>query len=152
MAKHTRKSGGGTSFHGTTIVTTVGKLIKLFPNSYDDNNDGSDKVNYDFTLETSDGDVFTIYDWKYYRPIGNDEEIEFHIGGKNSSVTEQAKAELLALLNPNVQNKLIDRVIEKIKEDIADGDVTALDELLKFIPIENLIAFLPENEHKNYKK
>jgi hypothetical protein len=98
MVKHTRKSSGGTSFHGTTIKTTVGKLKELFPNSYYEQNDGSDKSNYDFTLETSTGDVFTIYDWKTYRPIGDNEMVSFHIGGHNSTVTEQAKNELIKML------------------------------------------------------
>lgn len=98
MVKHTRKSSGGTSFHGTTIKTTVGKLKELFPNSYYEQNDGSDKSNYDFTLETSTGDVFTIYDWKTYRPIGDNETVSFHIGGFNSTVTVQAKNELIEML------------------------------------------------------
>jgi hypothetical protein len=98
MVKHTSKSPSETSFHGTTIKTTVGRLKELFPNSYDEQNDGSDKTNYDFTLETSTGDVFTIYDWKEYRPIQDDEIIDFHIGGFNSTVTKQAKNELIQML------------------------------------------------------
>ncbi len=43
-------------------------------------------------------------------------------------------------------NKLIDRVIEEIKSDIEYGDTTSIDELLRFIPKENLIQFLPEEE------
>ena len=46
---------------------------------------------------------------------------------------------------------LIDRVIERIKEDIASGDVTALDELLAFVPKENLIGFLPEEEWERFE-
>jgi hypothetical protein len=98
MVKHTRKSSGGTSFHGTTIKTTVGRLKELFPNSYYEQNDGSDKCNYDFTLETSDGDVFTIYDWKIYNPIKDDELVNFHIGGFNLDTTIKAKNELLKML------------------------------------------------------
>jgi len=40
--------------------------------------------------------------------------------------------------------KLVDDVIENIKKDIADGDVTVLEELLKFIPEEYLRGSLPE--------
>jgi len=40
--------------------------------------------------------------------------------------------------------KLVDDVIENIKKDIADGDVTVLEELLKFIPEEYLKGSLPE--------
>lgn len=99
MAHFTKQSSGGTSFHGTTIKTTVGKLKELFPHSYYKQNDGNDKTNYDFTLETMDGShVFTIYDWKMYRPIQDDEVIEFHIGGFSSTVTVQAKNELIKML------------------------------------------------------
>jgi hypothetical protein len=97
MISHTTKSPGGTSFHGTTIITNVGKLKSLFPGSYYSQNDGEDKTNYDFTLEVN-GVVFTIYDWKEYRPIGDDEQITFHIGGSSKEITETAKSELLKLL------------------------------------------------------
>ena len=39
---------------------------------------------------------------------------------------------------------LVDAVIKEIKNDVASGDVTALDELLKFCPIENLVGYLHE--------
>ena len=42
-------------------------------------------------------------------------------------------------------DNLVDSVIEKIKEDIKDGDLTAIDELLRFVPNENLIGYLPED-------
>lgn len=46
---------------------------------------------------------------------------------------------------------LIDRVIEEIKGDINCGDLTALDELLTFIPRENLLSYLPEEEWEKYE-
>jgi hypothetical protein len=98
MIKETSKSTSGTSFHNTTITTNVARLIELFPNSYSDQNNGEDKVNYDFELETSSGDVFTIYDWKMGRKIDDYETITFHIGGISREVTEQAKKELLQML------------------------------------------------------
>ena len=48
-------------------------------------------------------------------------------------------------------SKLIDRVIEEIKRDFAMGDLTALDELLSFVPRENLIGYLPEEEWERYE-
>ena len=39
---------------------------------------------------------------------------------------------------------LINKVIDLIKEDITTGDLTALDELLRFVPTKNLIGYLPE--------
>jgi hypothetical protein len=98
MAKHTRKDGGGTSFHGTTLKATPRQLTHLFPNAYDEQNDGRDKTNFDFTLETESGDVFTIYDWKEYRPLRMDEVVTWHIGAKDGSVSEQGKQEVMALL------------------------------------------------------
>lgn len=40
--------------------------------------------------------------------------------------------------------ELIDEVLFQIKVDIAEGDLTALDELLKAMPIQRLIGYLPE--------
>jgi hypothetical protein len=70
------KTANMTSFHGSTIKTTVRKL-----------------------METNLGGVFTIYDWKEYRPLDLDEVIEFHIGGHSKHVTEHAKEELENILN-----------------------------------------------------
>jgi hypothetical protein len=98
MAKLSNKNAE-TSFHDTTIRTTVSKLEQVIGRAQDSSNSGDDKTNYDWGCETEDGDVFTIYDWKEYRPIGSNEVIEFHIGGKTKSITEQAKMELLAILN-----------------------------------------------------
>ena len=43
-----------------------------------------------------------------------------------------------------IKQELIDRCLEEIKKDVASGDVTAIDELLKFTPTKNLQAYLPE--------
>lgn len=40
--------------------------------------------------------------------------------------------------------KLIDAVVEQIQIDIASKDLTALAELLNYIPTNCLIGFLPE--------
>ena len=98
MAKPTNKSINGTSFHDVTFSATPNQLIKLFPNSYDALNDGEDKTNFNFTLETDRFDVFSIYDWRYYRPIGMDEMIEWHIGARSEHISLIAKAEIVALL------------------------------------------------------
>lgn len=42
------------------------------------------------------------------------------------------------------QDELYDKVLEQIKQDVADGDLSAIDELLRFVPKENLEAYLPE--------
>ena len=115
MAKLTNKSVAGTSFHNTTITTTLSKLIMALGEPQYLQNDGSDKTNVDYECETENGDVFTIYDWKEYRSIGMNETIEFHIGGMSKSVTEQAKKELLNLMKQQDYKifKCIFKVIKK---------------------------------------
>jgi len=40
---------------------------------------------------------------------------------------------------------LIDRVLKQIRKDMLEsGDITAIEELLTFVPVENLRGFLPE--------
>lgn len=46
---------------------------------------------------------------------------------------------------------LIERVLELIKADLSMGDVTAIEELLSFVPKENLIGYLPEEEWEEYE-
>ena len=96
--KFTAKSTSGTSFFGTTIRTTVNELIENIGEPNFEENTGKDKVNFEWELETESGKVFTIYDWKEYRPIGWDEEIEFHIGGMNRGACEEALEELERLI------------------------------------------------------
>jgi hypothetical protein len=100
--KPTFKEIGGASFHDTTIGTTVHTLIKLLGKPNYSGNDGKDKVNFQWEMETSNGDVFTVYDYKIYRPLDEHEIIEFHIGGHNKAVTEQAKNEMYEAL-PNIK-------------------------------------------------
>lgn len=47
---------------------------------------------------------------------------------------------------------LRDTVIKQIKEDFRLMDDTAVDELLTFVAVENLIQYLPENKWKDYKE
>jgi hypothetical protein len=44
---------------------------------------------------------------------------------------------------------LIDTVIEQIKEDIRNGDYTAIEELLSVLPKTKLIGFLPEGKYND---
>lgn len=99
--KNTLKRTSGTSFLGDTILTSINELkkINLYP-TYEQNN-GENKVNFEFDCETESGEPFTIYDWKLYRPIGLDEEILFHIGAFNQKASEQAKNALVEALQLN---------------------------------------------------
>lgn len=58
-----------------------------------------------------------------------------HSDGRDS-IAENDKEQL--------KENLIDEVISHIKTDIEDGDVTALFELLSFLPTKYLIGYLPE--------
>ena len=92
--KTTKKEVGGTSFHGTVMNCSVSTLKKVLGEPVYDGNTGDDKVNFEWNMETNDGDVFTVYDWKEYRSINEDEVIEWHIGGFNESAKEEAKYEI----------------------------------------------------------
>ena len=98
MAKKTYKSTDGTSFHGTTIRATVNQLISAFGEPSDDSNTGEDKVNFEWEMETEDGEVFTIYDWKEGRPLRLDEYVVWHIGAKDKSTSNTAEDEILKKL------------------------------------------------------
>ena len=93
--KKTEKSSIGTSFHDTVITTTVNELVRVLGEpSYE----MSYKSNFEWVCETKDGDIVTIYDWKEYRSLSENEEIEFHLGGYKQIHTLDGKDELLRLL------------------------------------------------------
>ena len=83
-----------TSFHGSVIKCKVSDLRFILGIPRYEVNDGTDKVNFDWIMETESGDVFTVYDWKEYRPLGENEVIEWHIGGHSGVVTEVALGEI----------------------------------------------------------
>lgn len=93
MAKKTYQDTDGTSFHGVTIRATVDQLTKAFGEPYD-NNSGEDKVNFEWEMETNQGEVFTIYDWKEGRPLQRDQYVTWHIGAMSKSVSNDAEREL----------------------------------------------------------
>ena len=91
-------SSVGTSFHGTTFKATPNQLINSL-GEIDYEGSGDDKTSMEWVRELDSAEVITIYDWKYRRKIGMDEEIEWNIGGRNKSATEEAKEKILTLLN-----------------------------------------------------
>lgn len=46
---------------------------------------------------------------------------------------------------------LIETVYKQIETDINDGEIEAIEELLTFLPVENLIEYLPEEKWKQFK-
>lgn len=91
--KKTTLSCNGTSYHGVDITTSVRKLTQLIGEPSSEQNDGRDKVNFNWTCTTDSGNIVTVYDWKEYRPIDRDELIDFHIGGYSLSDTLDAQRE-----------------------------------------------------------
>jgi hypothetical protein len=96
--KQTNKASGG-SFHGTTFNASVSDLRKILGEPECEQNDGEDKSNFDWTMETEDGTVFTVYDWKEYRRLKENEMIEWHVGGETGIDTEKALNEIAEALN-----------------------------------------------------
>lgn len=92
--KQTDKSADGTSFHNHTFTATVDDLRNVLGQPQFESNDGEDKNNFDWIMETEDGEPFTVYDWKEYRPLAEDEVIEWHIGGRSGLTTEKALLEI----------------------------------------------------------
>ena len=92
--KQTDKSANGTSFHNHTFTATVDDLRNVLGQPQFESNDGEDKNNFDWIMETQDGTVFTVYDWKEYRRLAEDEVIEWHIGGRSGADTEKALLEI----------------------------------------------------------
>ncbi len=97
--QYTTKSCSMTSFHGSVIKCTVSDLRSILGEPRYQGNDGTDKVNFDWVMETESGDVFSVYDWKEYRPLGENEVIEWHVGGHSAKVTDQAVNEMADGLN-----------------------------------------------------
>ena len=68
------------------------------------------------------------------------------MGGYSMNWEQQfVESFITKLVNPPVNNDdLMDKVINQIKSDLSDGDVTAIEELLNCVPVKNLQAFLGE--------
>jgi len=89
----------------------------------------------------------------------NEKETCFDVGDKMGEVSKKtgkfagATVCMIELRNmykgfmdnkENEKQKIVDDVISQMKKDFEEGDLTAIDELLKFVPIEFLKGYLPE--------
>lgn len=99
MKFRTTKTSDGTSYHGSVIWASVSELKAVLGTPDSADNDGRDKINFDWTCQNATGDVFTVYDWKYYRPLDENETICFHVGGHSKSSTDRAATEVQEELN-----------------------------------------------------
>ena len=97
--KKTNQSANGTSFHDVTITTTINDLTRLLGEPTYVGDFSEDKVTVEWVCETVEGYVVTIYDWKEYRRLEDNELVEFHLGGQRKIHTLNGKEELVKLLN-----------------------------------------------------
>lgn len=95
----------GTHFHGDEILATPKMLLEIFGEPQHCENTGGYKVNFDWTLLIN-GEAFTIYDWKEYKPLDPDELISWHIGAHKKEVSIAAKTLINSLLVNFIQKKL----------------------------------------------
>ena len=95
MCKKSNQSTNGTSFQNVTFEASVQDLINVFGEPTIQDNTGEDKVNFEWDMETDNGDVFTLYDWKEYRKLDLDEQIEWHIGSHSREISGEAQYEVL---------------------------------------------------------
>lgn len=87
-------AASGTSFFNDTIHATAQELIELIGPPTFDTNTGEDKVNLEWVCKNKNGEIVTIYDWKYYCPLSMNELVVWHLGGKNGLETAGGKREL----------------------------------------------------------
>ena len=48
--------------------------------------------------------------------------------------------------------KLLDAVVNQIQKDVTSGDLTAVEELVRCLPYQTLLQFLPEDQWINHPK
>ena len=95
-------NANGTSFHGTTFNSTIGKLKEAIGEPSWESRDRSEKVQVDWTFESDHGEVFTIYDWKSGYSLSDDDLVEFHIGSHNST-SDQLEEQFLEWIKSKLQ-------------------------------------------------
>jgi hypothetical protein len=53
--------------------------------------------------------------------------------------------------SPKSKQDLIETALKQIVMDVHCGDLEAIEELLNFLPIENVVQYLPEEDWKQFK-
>ena len=95
MAIKTNQSTDGTSSYSHEVRASVQDLINVYGEPTFEDNTGRDKVNFEWEMETEEGSVFTIYDWKEYRKLSRTKKILWHIGAKDVRTSSDAQSEVL---------------------------------------------------------
>ena len=81
----------GSSFHDDIIFATPNELRHIIGEPAYEQNDGKDKVNMEWYMQMNDGNMFTVYDYKEYKPLHPNDRVEWHIGGHDRFSTHLAK-------------------------------------------------------------
>lgn len=81
----------GSSFHSDIIFATPNELRHILGEPAYEQNDGEDKVNMEWYMQMPDGNMFTVYDYKEYKPLQPNDRVEWHIGGHDRFSTHLAK-------------------------------------------------------------
>jgi hypothetical protein len=103
--KKTEKTANLTSFHNHTFRATLKEVMEILGEPVHSDNDGLDKVNFEWDMETESGNVFTVYDWKVYEPLKMDDEIIWHIGSHNSLISAEALEEIKKEFNKTIHTE-----------------------------------------------
>ena len=102
MCKKTNLSTDGTSFQDVAFNASVNQLTNVFGEPTIQDNTGKDKTNFEWDMETDNGYVFTIYDWREGRKLDLDEQIEWHIGSNSRGISGDAQYEVMRELGNDV--------------------------------------------------
>ena len=98
-------------------------------------------------------DIITIDAWLTDDDMEEGKVIaEIEADGQIIYKDERAKTDPYAkeIIKEAHKQMLLDRVVDQIKRDIELSDVSAVEELLKFIDDEFLIGYLPEDQQKHF--
>jgi hypothetical protein len=87
----------GTSFHNGKVRTTIHALMGVLGVPSDYSNSGDDKINVEWAGMLN-GIPFTVYDWKEYRVLEEDEDVTFHIGTHSPTDSQLVRNWLTNLL------------------------------------------------------
>ena len=88
----------GTSFHGSIVTASVQELTDILGAPLYGSNTGEDKTNFEWYLETTEGAPITLYDYKYYRSLAPNEDVEWRIGSHRADAAQNAALELSLML------------------------------------------------------
>ena len=72
----------GTHYQGS-VMTSLSNLKRLFGDPSYHYQDIASKTRNEYILESDEGVIATVYDFKEYRAYDDNEIIEFHIGGRS---------------------------------------------------------------------